>query len=128
MKVFKKGKKIRLSENFTLQEFDCQCELDSCYYTFIQMELLENLELTRLEFKKPIIVTCGNRCARHNENLKKMFKEVATRSSHIIGDAADITCQDLKDLDQLEKIAKKHFNKIIRYKTHLHVDNRLLKE
>jgi hypothetical protein len=127
--IYKKDLGIQLTNHFNLDELDCKCSYESCYFTLINSKSLDSLELSRIDFEKPIIVTSGNRCARHHEDLRKRFpNDTSEKTSHSIGDAFDVKPQNAKDMGELEECLKKRFKFVKRYKRHFHVDNRLLKE
>jgi hypothetical protein len=128
--IFKKGESKEISENFNINEFHCQCDFEACYSTQLSIRFLASAQSSRVDFGKRIIVTSGNRCQLRNQELKDMFGSggrVSKTSSHLIGDAADFTCEKRSDLDELEQVLRKHFKYVKRYKTHIHADTRLLK-
>jgi uncharacterized protein YcbK (DUF882 family) len=62
---------MKLTEHFTLEEFRCRCGcgcekdwIDECRKT---AEILE--ELRTVIGNKPITITCGVRCPKHNANV-----------------------------------------------------------
>lgn len=79
-----KGVAVKLSDNFTSKEFDCQGS-GCCSKTIINEQLVEYLQKIREHFGKPITITSGYRCATHNRSVGG-----ATGSRHTKGDAADI--------------------------------------
>lgn len=111
-----------LSPHFRLHEFRCRCTLPTCLLTEIDSKLIDILEEIRSLFGASIAVTCGYRCAEHNEELRKKDPSVAKKSQHLLGVAADILVPD-------------HFHKAISdryhgklgigfYNNRLHVDVR----
>lgn len=80
----KKGSNTKMSEHFSSNEFDCHGS-GCCTETIINEKLVEYLEKIREHFGKPIQITSGYRCVRHNSNIGG-----ATGSRHSKGDAADI--------------------------------------
>ena len=72
----------RLSKNFTSEEFACKC---GCGYDTPDPELVRMLQTARDLYGKPITITSGCRCIKHNRNVKG-----ASNSAHISGMAADI--------------------------------------
>ena len=72
---------IKVSDNFTLREFQCRC----CGQVKLHSELLRRLQAMRTESGRPIIVNSGYRCVAHNRAVGG-----ATRSRHMIGDAVDV--------------------------------------
>jgi uncharacterized protein YcbK (DUF882 family) len=53
-----------LSEHFSTWEFECGCGCGECCPS---NELLEMLELTRVDYGRAIRISSGTRCAQHNE-------------------------------------------------------------
>jgi uncharacterized protein YcbK (DUF882 family) len=104
-----------LTENFNLKEFACKC----CNTVKIDSELVGKLQILRKRIARPIIITSGYRCPKHN-------KEVGgtDTSYHTMGLAADIVVNGYK-LEELEKLASEiGFRGIGIYKSQgfLHLD------
>ena len=72
----------RLSKNFTSEEFACKC---GCGYDTPNPELIRMLQDARDLYGKPMHITSGCRCIKHNRNVGG-----AANSAHIPGMAADI--------------------------------------
>ncbi|MEN6585978.1 MAG: D-Ala-D-Ala carboxypeptidase family metallohydrolase, partial [Sulfuricella sp.] len=72
----------RLSPNFTRAEFACKC---GCGFAEPDPALVTGLQALRDALGKPIIITSGCRCAKHNT-----AEGGAKRSMHVAGKAADI--------------------------------------
>lgn len=70
------------TKHFKVSEFKCKC--GKCE-TKLDKELLSVLELVRLRFGQPVIITSGYRCPTHNANVGG-----ASKSKHMEGIAADI--------------------------------------
>ena len=87
---------FKISENFNLREFACKC----CGSVKIDSELVGKLQILRSRIQRPVIITSGYRCPRHN-------KEVGgtENSYHTQGLAVDIVV-DGYSLDELEAIAR----------------------
>ena len=80
---------FQLTEHFNLREFECPC----CRTVKLDPNLVEALEeLRRYIADKPIIVTSGYRCHKHNAspNVKG-----ATLSDHLLGVATDIVVRGM---------------------------------
>lgn len=90
IKRFKKGVSTQLSANFRSTEFDCH-GVGCCNETLVDMQLVEYLQKIRDHFGKPIIISSGYRCERHNRSVGG-----ATASKHKAGMAADIMVTDVK--------------------------------
>ena len=74
----------RLSENFTSREFCCSC---GCGSVRVDEKLVQGLQKLRDRLARPIRITSGYRCEKHNREVGG-----ATNSLHLTGQAADITC------------------------------------
>ena len=79
---------MRLSKNLSRSEFVCRC---SCGFNAVDIELITLIQGAADYFKKMhkadrvfIIITSGNRCARHNAIEGGVYS-----SQHILGIAAD---------------------------------------
>jgi uncharacterized protein YcbK (DUF882 family) len=79
MNQYKKGEKISLSKNFSSNEFDCHGK-NCCSTTKIDSKLIEYLQKIREHFNKPIIISSGYRCEKHNKKIGG-----ATKSYHMKG-------------------------------------------
>lgn len=90
IKTFKKNVSENLSANFKSTEFDCH-GTGCCSKTLIDEKLVEYLQKIREHFGKPVIISSGYRCERHNKSVGG-----ATASKHKQGMAADIMVTDIK--------------------------------
>lgn len=84
--AYKRGDKTALTKNFSRYEFDCPC---GCGTQMIDPELAEKLQRIRDALSKPIKITSGYRCLKHNRNVKG-----GTNSRHRYGMAADWRLKD----------------------------------
>ena len=108
---------------FTDKEFRCRCcgELPSA--SSGQVPALENiyalvanvLDPAREKLGQPITVNSGYRCKEHNVKVGG-----AVGSQHLRGEAADITCDDVRRLKEII-IENGKFDQLIDYGTFLHV-------
>ena len=87
--TYKKGQGIKLSTNFTSNEFDCHGS-GCCSSTLINPELVKYLQKIREHFNAPITITSAYRCITHNSRVGG-----ATSSRHTKGDAADIVVKGI---------------------------------
>ena len=75
-----------ISKNFSRKELACSC---GCGFGMgtndIHIDLITILQRIRDAYKKPIVITSGCRCHRHNKEIGG-----AERSTHTFGMAADI--------------------------------------
>jgi uncharacterized protein YcbK (DUF882 family) len=112
---------IPLSKNFTTKEFLCTCGI--CAPHRLDPELIRRLQVVRDDIGMSITVSSGFRCAKRQAQLKKEGLQTAKGiSTHEMGMAADITCNDLA---ALLSACEKHFKAIGIAKTFLHVDTRV---
>lgn len=87
---------------FKKEEFKCQCHGKYCtgYPCGMSPNLIYILEELREYFGKPVLITSGLRCAKHNNNIGGV-----TNSAHTKGKAADIYIKGVSR----EKIKKKAY-------------------
>ena len=71
---------FQLTENFSLREFQCPC----CHTVMLHPKLAAALQKLREKWGKPVTVTSGYRCARHNAEVGGV-----PNSRHMRGLAAD---------------------------------------
>jgi len=74
--------------HFVAKEFECQC---GCGKTIDNIELLDVLEDIRFHFNKPITITSGYRCEKHNREVGGSIN-----SKHMEGIACDFKVRDVK--------------------------------
>jgi uncharacterized protein YcbK (DUF882 family) len=77
---------MRLSEHFTDAEFECHGDACCGHTSVVHPYLVLALEQLRDAVRRPINVSCGFRCRRHNAEVHG----AATDSLHCRGLAADI--------------------------------------
>jgi|SRR3990167_8175779 len=73
---------LRLSEHFSSKEFECPC----CQQIKYSNDFIFTLEQFRQDIDKPILISSGYRCPKHNQDVGG-----SPRSQHMEGRAADIT-------------------------------------
>lgn len=73
--------RIKLTENFWLDEFQCRC----CHQVKIEPELLEKLQKLRDWAKDSITLNSAFRCVKHNRDIGGV-----SNSFHVQGKAVDI--------------------------------------
>jgi hypothetical protein len=119
---WQKGTDIQIGDFFRTKEFECHCSHKECNIQSIHFLLVEKLDAIRGELGKPIKVTSGFRCKRHQDDLRRQGLETASGvSQHELGRAADISSRLMTPLFD---IAKKYFMAIGAARTFLHVDLR----
>jgi hypothetical protein len=70
-----------VSPHFSLREFECRC----CGCVKLSGRLVRMLEELRAALGRPLVITSGYRCERHNAAVGG-----ARRSLHLMGRAADM--------------------------------------
>ena len=94
VKTYQKGSTAKLSEYFSVYEFDCgKSRPCSCTTTLIDVKLVEILQRIREHFGKPVTVTSGYRCPTYNS---RPDVGGSTSSYHCKGQAADIVVAGVK--------------------------------
>ena len=109
---------------FDISEFACHCGTPHDFK--MDPVLLMRVDQLRGRFGKPLRVTSGYRCKKHNasEAVKG-----APNSLHLFGMAVDLACERSEDQYELVKIAMSlGFTGIGIAKTFIHLDTRLLKK
>lgn len=109
-----------ITAHFRLREFlDRPCEGYPVEYQLNFWRVIESLELLRREAGgRPVVITSGYRTPAWNQICGG-----APHSYHLLGLAADIVVPSLS-FKELEAIARRYFNGVIRYPRHVHVDLR----
>lgn len=115
LSVFKKRTRFSFNMYLKHSEVSCRCEYEECKYTFISDTVIDSFYKTRVDFGSYIVVTSGFRCQMHNKDEKGI-----NGSYHTLGSAIDLASADL---DILERIAVKYFDKVIRYPKFIHCHN-----
>ena len=102
---------------FKDKEFACKCcgQLPPLARENVKALVDVILDPVRERLGKPIIVNSGYRCPKHNKEVGGV-----KNSQHLVGQAADVTCSDLKRLRQLI-IENGKFDQLIDYGSFLHV-------
>ena len=84
--TYKRGDGTALTKDFVRSDFDCPC---GCSTQMVDPELAEKLQRIRDALSKPIKITSGYRCLKHNRDVKG-----GTNSRHRYGMAADWRLKD----------------------------------
>lgn len=87
-----------ITKNFLKEEFACPC---GCGENAISFRLIYALQELRDAIGKPITITSGFRCAKHNKEVGG-----AKSSQHLLGWAADIFVAHFPIKDLFEAILK----------------------
>ena len=102
---------------FTDKEFKCRCcgELPEEFLGNVRALVANVLDPAREKLGQPITVNSGYRCKEHNVKVGGVVG-----SQHLRGEAADITCADVRRLKEII-IENGRFDQLIDYGTFLHV-------
>lgn len=77
--------RILVSKNFHQDEFECPC----CGLFNAKDDLIKSLQKLRDAVEKPLKITSGTRCLKHNKEVGG-----SDMSDHLMGRAADVACTD----------------------------------
>lgn len=107
-----------LNKYFKRKEFACKC---GCGTSTVDAELLTVITDVREHFGKPVVITSGHRCAKHNANVGG-----AKASVHMTGKAADIKVSGVSVYDVAIYLSKKYPDQygIGLYSSFIHIDVR----
>ena len=115
IKKFPRGDKTKLSENFSVQEFECNCK--KCPETLINLDHVAKLQQLRHDLGSYISINSAYRCPEHNAVIGG-----EKNSMHMKGHATDIVVQGMTP-DEVADACEK-FDGLGRYKTFTHIDSR----
>ena len=106
------------SKYFKREEFACKC---GCGFDTVDTDTLEVLEDLRAFFEKPVIITSGCRCHKHNQSISGQL-----RSQHVYGRAADVVVKDIAPITVYSYLDGKYKDQygLGKYDTFTHVDTR----
>jgi len=123
--IWNKGENLWMNNWFKTKEFECKCTNKECIDQRISVELIDRLTKLRLEVNSPIRINSGFRCSKHQEAIRNsgVSTVVAKKSTHELGDAADISVSSLI-VPVTVPFAEKHFKSIGVANNFLHVDLR----
>lgn len=123
--VWNKGEALWVNNWFKTTEFECKCSNKECIEQKIAVELVNRLTDIREYTKSPMRITSGYRCTKHQEEIRNSGTStvVAKKSTHELGNAADISVSSLTTLNLLPIVEKK-FKSIGIANNFLHVDLR----
>lgn len=79
---------------FKKSEFTCKC---GCGSNNISLELVKVADEIRSHFGKPVIITSGTRCSKHNKNVGGV-----SNSRHVLGKACDLYINGVSQYQLLE--------------------------
>lgn len=113
------------TKDFYYREFDCHCDNASCNETKVDGSLLELIQLLRNKVSRPLIITSGFRCEKHQQDLRNSGMETAKGvSSHELGKAVDLRCTTLSTEDLAKAAEEVGFTNIGVARNFIHLDVR----
>jgi len=120
-----KGEIEHLGNYFNTMEFACKCSNEECLAQKISIDLIDKLDWLREASKGPLRINSGYRCAAYQKELadKGINTVVAKKSTHELGDAADVMSSPLSP-HELIKYAEIKFKSIGTASNFLHLDLR----
>ena len=101
---------MKLSDNFSSDEFMCRC---GCGADQVSSELINGLQAMRNVYGKPIYINSGVRCKAHNT-----AEGGSPESEHVPdpatgqGDGCDIRVKDSRERYSLVQLAHLHFPRV----------------
>ena len=99
--TYAKTDKTQLTAHFNITEFRCKGATCGCAETLHDPKLSAYLEKIREHFEKPVYITSGYRCPKHNAETAN----AASNSRHTKGEAADFYIPGIQP-DQIAKFAE----------------------
>lgn len=133
---FKKTDRVKLSKNFSTNEFICHCNYTDCDEQTLSETLVDKIQKVRDNYGKGLRITSACRCPKKQAALRNdpNFKTAKNKSTHQMDyvDAngnegcigLDVQPTDLNDMPLLLTILEKHFKSIGLAKNFYHVDER----
>ncbi|MEM5810410.1 MAG: D-Ala-D-Ala carboxypeptidase family metallohydrolase [Candidatus Aenigmatarchaeota archaeon] len=113
MRIFEKRSFEMVGQFFKAIEFDCPCE--GCRHTLIDLVHVARLDQLRRELERPIRITSGYRCQRHNAKVGG-----SSNSLHMRGMATDTNSIKESEL----AICRRIFPRVIVYPGYVHLDSK----
>jgi uncharacterized protein YcbK (DUF882 family) len=115
---------MRLSFNFELAEFECKCGCGAVRVSSDLYDLVGRLQAVRNAIGRPVRVTSGYRCAKHDAAVGTSSNPGA--GPHTLGIAADIVVDGMSVDDLVRYCKDAGFSGIgvYRKKGFVHVDTR----
>jgi uncharacterized protein YcbK (DUF882 family) len=108
-----------LTLNFSRSEFECSC----CQTGEVSGSVVEKIQKVRTAYGKPMGITSGYRCSRHN-------KEVGGKptSSHLKSLAIDVHCESSRERKILLPLLLKEFRRVGIANNFIHCDDDMDKD
>lgn len=117
--TYERGQKFQLTEHFNITEFHCKGAKCGCTQTLHDPALSAYLQQIREHFGKPLHITSGYRCPKHNEAVGG-----TANSLHTKGMAADFVISGIKPLEIAQYAEQIGINGIGLYDNFVHIDTR----
>jgi uncharacterized protein YcbK (DUF882 family) len=114
--VSKMINRIKVSENFYLNEFECN---DGSHLVKLDSELLHKLQQLRTKLGRSIKINSGYRTPEHNKKVGG-----SPNSQHLLGTAADIVVSGINPIIVMREAILLGFKGVKAYSTFTHVDVR----
>lgn len=92
--TYKRGQKLQLTEHFNISEFHCKGANCGCKETLHDPALSAYLQQIREHFGKPLHITSGYRCQKHNGAVGGVYGSLHTK-----GQAADFIINGVNPLE-----------------------------
>lgn len=118
--TYAKTDKTQLTPNFNITEFHCKGTACGCTETLHDSALSAYLQQIRDHFGKPLHITSGYRCEKHNAATAN----AANRSRHTMGQAADFTISGVKPAEIAKFAESIGILGIGLYDNFVHIDTR----
>lgn len=112
---FPRGDTTKLSENFSVNEFECSC--GKCTETLINIDHVVKLQQLRHDLGSSIHINSAYRCPAHNAAIGG-----EKNSMHMKGHATDIVVKGMTPNEVADACEK--FDGLGRYDTFTHIDSR----
>jgi len=125
--VWDKGENIQITKHFKSNELECKCDFDDCKTQRMSYDLMNRLELTRLELGCPLTVTSAFRCEKYQELLRNTGVNTVVakiKSQHELGNAVDIANPKKVSREMFLGVCRENFQTIGLADTFLHLDTR----
>jgi uncharacterized protein YcbK (DUF882 family) len=114
--VDKMMNRVKVSENFYLNEFECK---DGSHLVKLDSELLHKLQQLRTKLGRSIKINSGYRTPEHNKKVGG-----SPNSQHLLGTAADIVVSGVTPAIVMKEAILLGFTGVKAYSTFTHVDVR----
>lgn len=121
-KLYAKTDKTQLTQNFNITEFHCKGKTCGCTETVHDAQLSAYLQQIREHFGKPLYITSGYRCPKHNAAVGG-----TPNSRHTKGQAADFYISGIEPAEIAKYAESIGVKGIGLYDTFVHIDTRDVK-